>query len=174
MGVGMVLMGTSVHNSLFDNMFYEILTEDISFDQKMEEIAKILPQILRYPDKASARILFGPYKSPGFKQGKYQISSSHISTNEEKGHVLCLELFYNNLSLKNNYTPFNSDEKQKLDFIAKILSIFIDKEVEVKKARHDYDFLLAVQMKFHIPSTVTEKLSIFHPRFKNTVCVLNK
>ncbi|WP_462272284.1 PAS domain-containing sensor histidine kinase [Methanohalophilus sp.] len=144
MGVGMVLMGTSIHNSLFDNMFYEILAGDMSFDQKMEEIAKALPQILRYPEKASARILFGPYsyQSPGFEQGEYQISSSHISKNEEKGHELFLELFYNNLSLKNNYEPFTSDEKQKLDFIAKILSVFIDKEIEVKKARYDYNFLL--------------------------------
>jgi PAS domain S-box-containing protein len=140
----MVLMGTSVHNSLFDNIFCEILAKDISFDQKMEELAKALPQILRYPEKASARIIFGPfsYMSPGFKQGKYQISSSNRSKNEEEGHELCLELFYNNLSLKNNYVPFNSDERQKLDFIAKILSIFIDKEIEVKRARYDYDFLL--------------------------------
>jgi len=102
----MVLMGTSIHNSLFDNMFYEILAEDMSFDQKMEEIAKALPQILRYPENASARILFDPYsyKSPGFKQGEYQISSSHISKNEEKSHELCLELFYNNLLfLLNNF-----------------------------------------------------------------------
>jgi PAS domain S-box-containing protein len=125
-------------------MFYEILAEDMSFDQKMEEIAKVLPQILRYPEKASARILFGPYsyKSPGFKQGKYQISSSNIPKNEEEGHALWLELFYKDLSLKNNYEPFTSDEKQKLDFIAKILSVFIDKEIEVKKVRYDYDFLL--------------------------------
>ncbi|ADE36754.1 PAS/PAC sensor signal transduction histidine kinase [Methanohalophilus mahii DSM 5219] len=140
----MVLMGTGVHNSLFDNMFYEILAKDISFDQKMEELTKVLPQILRYPEKASARIILGPYSymSPDFKQGKHQISSSSISKNEEEGHELCIELFYNNLSLKNNYSPFNSDEKQKLDFIAKILSIFIDKEIELKRARYDYDFLL--------------------------------
>jgi len=125
-------------------MFYEILAEDMSFDQKMEEIAKVLPQILRYPEKASARILFGPYsyKSPVFKQGKYQISSSNIPKNEEKSHALWLELFYKDLSLKNNYEPFTSDEKQKLDFIAKILSVFIDKEIEAKKVRYDYDFLL--------------------------------
>ncbi|GAP68916.1 pyruvate phosphate dikinase, PEP/pyruvate binding domain [Bacteroidales bacterium 6E] len=99
----------------------EILGRSKSIDELMTEMCKFLPEILRYPNLAEARIRFGEkiYTSPGFTETPWVFI--HPLETPDNGHG-SIELFYRELNENTYQQPFLPREQTLIANLATLIA----------------------------------------------------
>lgn len=99
----------------------EILGKNKRMEDLMTEMCNFLPEVLRFPNLAVARIRFGDqvYTSPGFMETPWTLF--HSLDIPDKGHG-SIELFYRELTENTYQEPFLPREKQLIGNLAALIA----------------------------------------------------
>ncbi len=108
---------------------------DMSLDEVLYEIVKLLPSAWQYPEITAARIILDNhiYVTPNFQQGRHE-QIADIIVNEKKRGIV--QIVYMNEKSTLDEGPFLKEERHLLNTIATELAIVIDsKKTEEDKAK---------------------------------------
>ena len=106
---------------------------DLSTNEVLQGIVKVLPPAWLYPEIAHARITLNgsSFSTPGFREGKYQQRAEIISSGKHQGSV---EVVYGEERPELDEGPFLREERALLDAIAKeIANILTGRQAEQDK-----------------------------------------
>ncbi len=107
---------------------------EMSFEQKLTEIASLLPPAWQYPDRACARIIIdgSHFQTKGFKEGQHRQEAAICIAGRSRGIV---EIHYIDSQPFVQRSPFLNEEQHLIDSIAgQIAHMIKHKEVETAKA----------------------------------------
>ena len=99
----------------------EILNNSKSVEDLMSDMCTFLPEILRFPDLAVARIRFGDqvFTSPGFTETPWSVIHFFETPGQGKGSI---ELFYRELNQKTYQQPFLPKEQLLVGNLAALIA----------------------------------------------------
>lgn len=108
---------------------------DVSLDEVLYEIVKLLPSAWQYPEITAARIIIDNhiYVTPNFQQGHHEQISDIIMNEKKRGIV---QIVYMDEKPTLDEGPFLKEERHLLNTIATELGIIVDrKKTEEDKAK---------------------------------------
>ncbi len=104
---------------------------DIELEEILQKVVEILPPAVKYPDLASARIIFDSlsYTTENFKESPYRLSTDLIISNEKRGEI---EIVYAKKLDEFELNIFLKEEEKLLETISRQLALIIERE-QVKR-----------------------------------------
>jgi signal transduction histidine kinase len=109
--------------------------DELSLEDILREIVKILPPAWLYPDIASARIILDDqsYLTPHFQEGEHKLKTDIVVGGSTRGFI---EVSYSKEKPELDEGPFLKEERTLIDAIARELSIILERtQTEVEKEK---------------------------------------
>ncbi|HKK61636.1 MAG TPA: PEP/pyruvate-binding domain-containing protein, partial [Bacteroidales bacterium] len=103
----------------------QIIKENRSVEETLEQIAGILPPAWQYPEMTVARIRLNNnfYYSPGFRESNYVMKSKFSTINNQDGEI---QVYYLKTFEEQDEGPFLKEERQLIDNLASILENYLN------------------------------------------------
>ncbi|MEX0987296.1 MAG: PEP/pyruvate-binding domain-containing protein [Bacteroidales bacterium] len=120
------------------NQTTQIIRENRSVDQTLNQIVRILPVAWQYPEMTVARIRLEDkfYESPGFRESKWKQSERFNTFDNKDGEI---EIFYLKEFPELDEGPFLKEERHLLDNLASIISNFLNSHEARKLMKSSVD-----------------------------------
>lgn len=127
------------------NCFYSILKQISGCKGSLEDIlysiVNIIPASWRYPEHASARIVFDKkeYTTQYFRPTKYMQRADFVTSNQIAGYI---EVAYPDMEKCSIENPFLKEEELLLEGLAHEIGMIIEHKLSEEEARRNHDKLI--------------------------------
>ncbi len=140
------------------NQTNQIIKENRSVVETLDQIVGILPQAWQYPEMAVARIRLeeNSYTSLGFRESKWSQSQKFSTVDGKKGAI---EIFYLKEFIELDEGPFLKEERHLIENLAGIISNYLN-SVEahrILQKSEDRDTVRTELHEFHKPGEVNSR-----------------
>ena len=141
------------------NQTTQIIRENRSVEQTLNQIVRILPVAWQYPEMTVARIRLEDvkYTSPGFRESKWKQSQRFTTINNRVGEI---EIFYLQDFEEMDEGPFLKEERHLIDNLSSIISNYMNsiQAQKLLKKSVDEDSIRHEISQFKKPSEVNSRM----------------
>lgn len=141
------------------NQTTQIIKENRSVDQTLNQIVRLLPNAWQYPEMTAARIRLQDrvYSSPGFRESKWKQSQNFTTIDHKDGGI---EIYYLKDFPNSDEGPFLKEERHLIDNLASIISNYLNsiQAQQLLKKTVDEDSVRNEIIQFKKPSEINSRM----------------